>query len=470
MRASRRIFVLLVAIILATVAVAGAGIQLPPIHEHGLPNGLRLQVVEHPTVPLVTLELWIDAGATADPPGQEGLASLTVESLRKGAGDLDAAAFSARLDQLGARLSTSVDHDRTRISLELLSRDLETGLTLLADLVLRPRFDEEEVGRLAGRMGEEVLQAKDNPRWVMGDYHRAHLFADHPYGRPVDGTEKSVPALDASDVRRFHRNHYGAERCQLTIVGDVDAAGVNELVRERLGDMGRAESEKPRIGKPAPPRAPRVLLVDEEDTPQTWFRIGTLGPSWSDLDDYAATEIVQTVFGGRFTSWLNTVLRIEGGLTYGAGYGIDRMEHGGSAAMSTFTATETTKEAIDLALATLDRLHEEGLSAAELASAKAYVKGQSPYRYETASDLARAVSEMGFYGIDRSHVDRLFERIDAVTLEDCEGAIDRWFQRENLVMTAVGVADEVREVLEAYGELRVRPNDATGFDPPARAD
>jgi predicted Zn-dependent peptidase len=147
-----------------------------------------------------------------------------------------------------------------------------------------------------------------------------------------------------------------------------------------------------------------------------------------------------------------------------------RMKYGGLAAISTFTATETTREAIDLALATLDRLHSDGLSPEELASAKAYVRGQTPYQYETASDLAFAISQLAFYGVSREELDDLFERIDAVTLEDCRDAIDRWFSKENLVMTAVGVADEVSDILADYGDLTVRENDDPGFAPVPRAD
>jgi len=213
---------------------------------------------------------------------------------------------------------------------------------------------------------------------------------------------------------------------------------------------------------PAAAKGRRVLLVHKPDTPQTWFVIGNTGPSFGD-GDFAAVDLVRTIFGGRFTSWLNSELRIKSGLTYGARYNVQRMRDGGSASMSSFTATENTKAALDLALATLDRLHEQGIGEEELASAKAYLKGQTPYGYETAPQLASALCFLEFYGLDESYLSDMFSAIDAVNLDDCRRVVDKWFGRENLVFTCIGVAPEVEEILRNYGELTVRDNDEAGF-------
>jgi predicted Zn-dependent peptidase len=450
--------------------VRAEGLNLPGIQNYQLTNGIEVQVVQHPVVPIAAVEVWISAGAIDDPAGQEGLASLTADALRKGAGDRDAQSFAEAIDFLGARFGTSVNAERTRIRIDLQSRDLETGLDLVADAILDPSFDDAEIVKLRDQMAERVVSNKENPRNVLAAYHRAHVFAGHPYGRPVDGTEASLPAIEPQSVRDFHERHFTASRVQITVAGDVDAGRVRELLQARFGAMPPGGVTRAAIRPAATPDAASVLLVNKSDTPQTWFRIGTAGPSWSDLDDYAATEIVRTVFGGRFTSWLNSALRIEAGLTYGAGWRMWRASAGGEACISTFTATETTKEAVDLALAQLDRLHEEGLSEADLASAKAYLRGQTPYDYETATSIAAQVAEMKFHGIDRALIDDLFERIDAVTLDDCRAATERWFRRENLQITAIGVAAEVEETLAAYGPLTKRDNADVGFDPAPPAE
>ena len=126
-----------------------------------------------------------------------------------------------------------------------------------------------------------------------------------------------LPAIAPEAVRRFHADHFSANRTQITVVGDIEIEAVRTMIKENFGGMKRGENESTRIEAASRPDAAGVLLVNKNDTPQTWFRIGSLGPSWSDLNDYAAVEIVRTVFGGRFTSWLNSALRIEAGLTIG---------------------------------------------------------------------------------------------------------------------------------------------------------
>jgi len=455
---------LLLGLAVAAGSAVAEGLHMPQYETVTLDNGLTLLVMRHPVVPIVAFDVWIDAGAAVDAPGSEGLAGLTLEALRKGAGDRDAAAFAEALDYLGADFSTSVNLDRARVRLNLLSKDFDAGLGLLADAILRPRFDAAEVRKLADQMAEQVVQAKDNPRNVLADYHRAFLYGEHPYGNPVDGTEKSFAALGDAEVKRFHHDHYGADRVVLAVTGDIDPAAVKAKITQAFSGMPKAAGAAKPLPAPVWPTANRVLLVNKVDTPQTWFQIGSLGPDRY-ADDFVAAELVRTVFGGRFTSWLNQKLRIDTGLTYGARYTFNPGRVAGAAYVMTFTATETTKQAVDIALEQLKRLHEEGLGDADLASAKAYMKGQSPYDYETAVQLAGVIAELKFYGRDRSEVDDLFRRIDAVDAAACRAVIDKYFAADKLVFTAVGVADEVRGILGSYGELTVRENGDPGFRP-----
>jgi len=459
--------VLFVACLEATLFCTSAraeapSLQLPVYQTLKLDNGLTLLLMKHGAEPLVNLEMWILDGSAADPAKHAGLASLCAESLRKGAGERDAAAFAEALDFLGANLSTGVDHDRTAISFQCLSKDFDEGLALFADALLRPRFDPQEVQKLAQQMSEGVSQAKDNPRFVLDEYHDAHLYGDHPYGQPVEGTEKSLTGVKAGELRSFYRDHYGADRAILAIVGNFEMDHATSLVQKTFASMPAARVARAKVLPPKPVKGRDVLLVDKPDTPQTWFHIGNLGPKWGN-PDYAAVELVRTVFGGRFTSWLNTKLRIESGLSYGAGYTIDRRRQAGSAFISSFTAKETTEKALDLALETLKRLHEEGLSQDELNSARAYLKGQTPYRYESNGSLARVLCLITAYGLGPEFVNGRFAALDRVTLDDCKAAIAKWYPEENLSFTCIGVASEVKDVLAKYGKLRVRENDELGF-------
>jgi len=441
------------------------GLTIPELHETTLDNGLRVVLIEKPTVPMVSFVIRIGAGAVADPRGKAGLAALTVESLRKGAGDRDAGAFAATLDGLGARYDAHVGMEYAEVSLNLLSADAEIGLDLLADALLRPAFDDDEVSRLAAQLADGIREAKDTPRRVLGEYHRAHLYGDHPLGNPEEGTEESLPGLAADDVRAFHRDHHGSDRAILVVAGDLRHDEMLAAVRSRFADMPAGRASRTALPGVAIESGPRVLLVNDTDTPQTAFMIGSPGPGW-DSDDLAATLVVRTLFGGRFTSRLNSALRIESGLTYGASYTMSQYRTTGWGAIFSYTATETTKEAITLALEVLDRLHDEGITADELASGKAYLLGQTPYEYETADDLAHAIAELLSVGRDRAYLDDLFASIEAVTLEDCADVIARHFSRDGLVVTATGRADEIASVFDGMGPVARRENRDPGFSAP----
>ena len=132
--------------------------------------------------------------------------------------------------------------------------------------------------------------------------------------------------------------------------------------------------------------------------------------------DRVPIRVVNTIFGGRFTSELNEALRVESGLTYGADAFFDSRKEPGAFAIYSFTKNETTVQAIDLALQVLAKLHKDGVTPEQLASAKAYIKGQFPPSMETAGQLARRIASNEFYGLGDDEINQLETRIDAVDL------------------------------------------------------
>jgi predicted Zn-dependent peptidase len=163
-----------------------------------------------------------------------------------------------------------------------------------------------------------------------------------------------------------------------------------------------------------------------------------------------AIRVVNTIFGGRFTSQLNEALRVESGLTYGAESFFDSKKQPGAFAIFSYTKNESTVQAIDLALKVLDKLHKEGVTADELASAKAYIKGQFPPNIETSGQLARRIASNEFYGLTDDEINQLEARIDGVTLPVAKQVIEKHFPAENLVFLLIGKASEIRPAVEKY--------------------
>src|SRR5690606_15934311 len=279
------------------------------------------------------------------------------------------------------------------------------------------------------------------------------LFGDHPYARPAFGSEAGLAAIGYADLRRYFIEQVGADRTILAVVGDFEAAEMRGLREKRFGNWRRGAKPAPAVQPPAPVSGRRVLLVDKPDATQTYFFIGNVGVAQGDPDK-AALDLVNTVFGGRFTSMLNTALRVESGLTYGAGSRLALYSQPGSVAITSFTRNETTGEAIDLALNVLERLHAEGLTEEQLASARSYVLGQFPPRLETNAALAAQLAELSFHGLGREWIDGYAERAGQVGVEEARAVIQRVYPRgEDLVFVLIGKAEEIRETAAKYGPV-----------------
>jgi predicted Zn-dependent peptidase len=193
---------------------------------------------------------------------------------------------------------------------------------------------------------------------------------------------------------------------------------------------------------PALSRRGQLLLIDKPDATQTYFEIAQPGTT---------LEIINTLFGGRFTSMLNDALRVNSGLTYGASCQLEQARLPGAIVISTYTKTDTTVQAMDMALDVLRALNEKGITAAQLASAKAYVKGLYPTRrLETMDQIAALIGEIELYGLGRDEVDGYFQRIDAITLDQANAAIKKYYQTNDLTFVVLGAAGKIRDQVKKY--------------------
>ena len=435
---------------------------LPACTRLTLDNGLTVLLLENHELPLVDFVLLVRNGATADPPGKEGLADVTFALLRKGTVSRTAEKIAQDLDFLGGELDLAADHEYCRASAQFLAKDVEAGFGLVADLLLHPTFPEEELRKLIDLDVNGIKESKDNPRQVLGDYFEDFLFHGHDFGRPVGGTETSLPTITQGDVMRFHSSYVRPNNTILAVAGDFATKNMQKHIESALGKWEKHPVNHPDVAAPAAVSGRKVLLVDKPDAVQTYFRFGNVGVARGNPDD-AVLDVVNTVFGGRFTSWLMTELRTKSGLSYGAFSDFDERSVPGPFYISSFTRTKDTEKAMDLALQVLDRLHEKGLSDDELQSAKNYIRGQYPPRYETAGELAAAMAELEFYGIDRSDINDHTRKTDAVTADQVRDAIQKYYPRENLAIVMVGCADSTATVAAKYGKVERKKISDPGY-------
>lgn len=427
-------------------------LKLPPFNRVRLNNGLIVLLMEQHEVPIISFDFIVRAGSTADPHGREGTASATAALLRKGTRTRTADQISNELDFIGGEFEADASLDYSGGGAEFLKKDIAKGLDLFAEVLLSPTFPQEEVTKLVKQRVDAIRAAKDQAQAVIGSYFAGYLYGNHPYGRPSRGDEKSAAAITRDDVLNFYRTHYTPGNTIIAVVGDFISAEMERTLTTRFGEWAGSKTTTNENSKPGPPQSfsgKKLLLVDKPDSTQTFFQIGNLGIARTNRDR-VYVQVINTLFGGRFTSMLNTELRIKTGLTYGARSSFAQHQAAGPFIISTFTRNETTEKAIDMTLEVLKRLHEKGVTQEELQSSKTYLKGQFPPTIETSDQLAGLLTQLEFYGLDAGDVDTYYAKIDSMTMADAQRVIKQYFPSENLVFVLIGKASEIETVARKY--------------------
>jgi zinc protease len=426
-------------------------LHLPPHQKVVLKNGLTVLLLEKDGVPLVNISAIVKAGAAADPGGQEGLATVTAGLLRKGTRKRSAQQFAADLDFIGGTFEVEAGADFTAINAEFMSKDMARGLELFSDALVQPTFPAEEAEKVLVQSLDGVKAAKDDPREVVIPYFSGYLYGMHPYGRPASGDEVSLKKIRREDIAAFYGSNYAPGNTILAVAGDFKASEMKGKLEEVFGGWPSREVKAMAISGASAVKGKRLLLVDKPDATQTYFAIGNTGVAAND-PDRVAIRVVNTIFGGRFTSELNEALRVESGYTYGARSFFNELKVPGPFVIFSFTKNETTTPAIDLALQVLAKLHKEGVTPEQLKSAKSYIKGQFPPNIETSRQLARTIAVHEFYGLGDDEVNQLETRLDAVTPEIARQVIRKHFPADNLVFVLIGNASAIGHAVQKYAE------------------
>ena len=284
-------------------------------------------------------------------------------------------------------------------------------------------------------------------------YGAAFLFGDHPYGNPVNGSETSLADISHKDLLAYFEEFVGGDRLVISVSGYFDTAEMEQKLTSAFADWRAATSPLPEVEPLTPQTGRRVLLIDKPGATQTYFRIANIGVAM-DYPRRAELNLANTRFGGQFTSMLNTALRVESGLTYGAGSSLMRPSKPGSVAIASFTRTDATTEAIDMALGILGQLRDGAITEDALQSAKNYILGQFPTGFETAGQLAAIFAQLESNGLGPEYINEYGAAIAAAELESLNAVIDEVYPAaDNLVFVILGDAELIREEIAKYGPV-----------------
>ena len=399
------------------------------------PGGINAWVVEEPSIPFVALEIRFRGSASLDLPGKRGATNLMTALLEEGAAGMSAQEFQAELERLAANFSFRAFDDTLSISARFLTENKAEALELLRKALVEPNFDQEAIDRVRAQVLSGIASDEKDPNSIASAVFNAGAFGDHPYGSTIDGTVESVNALTRDDLVTAHRNALTRDRLYVSAVGDTTAETIGTLLDTLLGEL-------PEAGPEEPPYVPfglegGVTVVDFE-TPQSVALFGHAGIKRDDEDFFAAFVINHVLGAGGFESRLMTEVREKRGLTYGIGTYLVPKFHAEMMLGSFASSNETMAEAIEVVRTEWARMAEEGMTADELATAKTYLTGEYPLRFDGNAEIAKIMVGMQMVGLPPEYVVDRNDYVEAVTLEDVRRVATELMDPDALHFVVVG--------------------------------
>src|SRR3954465_10518763 len=390
------------------------------------PGGIEAWFVQDATVPLIAMEYAFGGGASQDPADKPGLGNMVASLLDEGSGELDSKTFHERLDRRAIELSFSSSRDTFRGSLRMLKDTREEAFELLRTALTSPHFDSVDVERIRAQVLSGLRRETSNPGSLANRKFLALSYGDHPYGRPVNGTLESVPAIQVADLKDYVRRVLAKDTLKVAVVGDVDAATLGRLLDQTFGALP-AKSELTPIADIEASKPPQRFFIPLE-VPQTFVTFGGPGIRRDD-PKFMAAYVANHIRGSGSSSRLYREVREKRGLAYSVSEYLLWMEHSALFVGNTGTRADRAGESVEAIEKEVRRMAEEGPTQQELDEAKSYLKGSQMLALDTSSKLASALLQ---YQIDKLGIDYIERRnsiVDAVTLDDAKAAAQRlWGQ------------------------------------------
>jgi predicted Zn-dependent peptidase len=378
------------------------------IEQHTYPNGLVLVAETMPGVQSAAFSLLLPAGAAFEPAGEGGAASMLAEWITRGAGDRDSHELLSALDNLGVSHGESAQTLHTSIAAATLGRNLIPALEIFADVVLRPRLDDDEVEPIRALALQNLRSLDDDPGTKVIYELRKRHFPD-PWGRPATGTHESVASLSPEALRRFHRRAYRPDEAILGVAGAIDWPRLRDAVGRLFGDWPR---RPPTAVQECPTGPARDHILRETQQ----IQIALAYPSATVASpDYYRARAAAAILGGYSSARLFTEVREKRGLCYSVYAGYEGQRDRAAILCYAGTSADRAQETLDVTLAEVRRLGRDGVDAEELDTMRAGLKSSLIMQQESSMSRSGSLASDWYYLNRVRPLDEIAAALDALT-------------------------------------------------------
>jgi predicted Zn-dependent peptidase len=385
-------------------------------HKEVLPNGLTILTEEMHNIRSVSLGVWLKQGSRHERPEENGISHFIEHLLFKGTERRSAAEIARTIDSIGGQCDAFTSKEYTCFYARVLDDHLPLALDLLADIVLHPKFDPENIEKERRVIFEEIKMVEDSPDELVYDLFTESFWKSHPLGRPIQGTVESVSALGPETLMTFFREAYFPANVVIAAAGHLDSARFVEMAREAFASMPAAGA----LRSVGPPQSQSGIVTREKkDLEQLHLCLGVEAYRQGHPDRYTG-YVMNTLLGGTMSSRLFQRIREERGLAYTVFSSINSFADTGYLIVYAATRPEGGREVVEQVCAELAHLRETSIEESEVSAARDHLKGSLMLSLESSSSRMSNLARQDIYFKRQFSLDEIIAGIDRVTAADVQ--------------------------------------------------
>ena len=411
-----------------------------------LDSGLRLITERMPHVRSVSIGVWLTRGSRHESEPQSGIAHVVEHMLFKGTATRTAEDIAQKIDSIGGQLDAFTAKEYASYYIKVLDEHVSTAVDLLSDIVMNPRFEQDDLEREKKVILEEIKMVEDTPDDLVHELFTQHFWEGHALGRPILGSRETVESFTPATLREYFQTAYVAPNLIVAAAGNLEHAQVRELISRAFAKL---PATREAYGDSTPRVVPQVIIRSKE-LEQSHVCLGTNSYP-QNHDDRYVSYIMNTVLGGSMSSRLFQNVREKRGLAYAVFSGLSAYRDAGNITIYAGCANEAVPEVVELCVGELRGLKEAPVPAAELRRAKDHLKGSLMLSLENTASRMSHLARQEIYFERHFGLDETLAGVEQVTSEDVMRVAKDLFMNGSLAATVVGPSP--REMSRAQLDL-----------------
>jgi zinc protease len=418
----------------------------PAAETYTLKNGMRVTLVPYGSVPKVAIQAFVRTGTLNEKAGQRWISETVAALLKEGTPTRDAEAIARETAEMGGTIFTGAQTDKTFVGGEVLSEFDTRFLTLMADVMLNPKFAADDLETIRANKIRELSIAKAQPGNIAAEKFRQIVYPNHPYGE-IFASEETLKSYKLEDVKAYYNENYGAVRTHLYVVGQFDGAKVKQTIEKLFGGWKKGPDAIRNIPKMEAKRS--LTVIDRPGAPQSTIYLGMPAVSGAD-EDWIKFTVMNNILGGSFGSRITANLRENKGYTYSPFSTVFNRYKTGVWYEAADVTTKFTGESIKEILSEINRLRSEPPTETELQGIKNYMTGIYVLQNSTRNGVIGQLESMNYNELDKSYIDSYIQKVNAVTPKDVQAMVQKYLTEDKMTIVVVGDKAQITEQLKPY--------------------